>query len=122
MHVDPIVHPGGAGDLEPVRAAAATVARSKHRRLHNADIVIRGVLTPEEIAVANAAVDTHQHELARSKRELAGRGDSGPQRRDLRHMLGWEGSDRLPFTQMLAHSKVEKFTGLARNSQVGPTL
>jgi hypothetical protein len=37
-------------------------------------------------------------------------------------MLGWEGSDRLPFTQMLAHPKVEKFTGLARNSQVGPTL
>ena len=86
---------------------------------------VPGVLDAAEVAAANAAVDNHQFELPDRKRTPfsklpAMRGLRGgslmdcwcfqtesdadaPQRQDLRHMLGWDGDDRVPFTNMLAH-------------------
>lgn len=63
-------------------------------------IHIPNALTPEEVEAANRAVDNHLHELS-PKDQTA-----GPRREDLRHMLGWEGTDRAPFANMLAHRKL----------------
>ena len=62
-------------------------------------IVIRGVMTPEDVAEANAAVDRHQYELRDNTQHAKGtafakqRGEAelavaAPRRKDLRHMLG----------------------------------
>ena len=45
----------------PRQSAAARERWSRWRA--RVQIVVRGVLTPEEVAAANAAVDSHAHEL-----------------------------------------------------------
>jgi hypothetical protein len=55
-------------------------------------VVIRNVMTPEEVAAANAALDRHEHEFA---------GLEAAQ-----DMLGWSAEDRAPFAAMLAHPRV----------------
>ena len=77
-------------------------------------IVIRGVMSSEDIAEANAAVDRHQWELRDNSQHAKGTAfaqqhadakipPAAPRRKDLRHMLGWEPADRAPFVKMLAH-------------------
>ncbi len=83
-------------------------------------IVIRGVMTPEDVAEANAAVDRHQYELRDNTQHAKGtafakqRGEAelavaAPRRKDLRHMLGWEPADRAPFVKMLAHASLAPY-------------
>lgn len=83
----------------------------------NGYIVIRNVLSAEELAQANAAIDRHRGEFAErsedivrntpsgTRKELAGDGTTG--RLDLGGMLGWsEKQDRDVFRQMLVHEKL----------------
>eukprot|EP01043_Picozoa_sp_COSAG02_P043426 COSAG02_NODE_3781_length_6236_cov_12.839661_6_plen_147_part_00 len=55
-------------------------------------VVLRGVLSTEEVAAANAALDLHGHEFA---------GLEAAQ-----DMLGWGAADSAPFAGMLAHPRV----------------
>ena len=77
-------------------------------------IVVPGVLTAEEVAAANAVVDRHQHDRT---------GEDGDGRRDLRHMLGFEGAERAPFVNMLAHPRVAGYlnTIVGRGYRMGPS-
>lgn len=88
-------------------------------------VVIRGVMTPEEVAEANAAVDRHQYELKDNTQHAKGTAfaqhrakqaaqaaldvPDAPRRKDLRHMLGWEPADRAPFVKMLAHASLAPY-------------
>ena len=55
-------------------------------------VVLRGVMTPPEVAAANAALDRHEHEFG---------GLEAAQ-----DMLGWSAKDSAPFAAMLAHPRV----------------
>ena len=65
------------------------------------------------MAAANAVVDRHQHDRT---------GEDGDGRRDLRHMLGFEGAERAPFVNMLAHPRVAGYlnTIVGRGYRMGP--
>eukprot|EP01052_Picozoa_sp_SAG31_P025858 SAG31_NODE_2296_length_5987_cov_13.607677_5_plen_307_part_00 len=55
-------------------------------------IVVRGVLSAEECAAANAAIDRHAEELVGFQSHQG--------------MLGWSQNDRAPFTKMVAHPRI----------------
>ena len=65
------------------------------------------------MAAANAVVDRHQHDRT---------GEDGDGRRDLRHMLGFDGAERAPFVNMLAHPRVAGYlnTIVGRGYRMGP--
>jgi len=77
-------------------------------------LVVRGVLTPEEVAAANAAVDAHADkikerqapELRNTKAGTPLAGDGVKGRRDLGGMLGWSKPHCDPFRALLAHPKL----------------
>jgi hypothetical protein len=77
-------------------------------------IVVPGVLTPEEVADANAAVDAHAAEAVQPSHRRgepavpANRTLDDAGRWDLRGMLGWEGEARAPFQRMLAHPQLTR--------------
>ena len=58
-------------------------------------VTLRGVMSAEEVAAANAVLDKHEHEF--SGLEAA------------QDMLGWAPEDREPFVKMLAHEKIVPF-------------
>ncbi|GBG28573.1 Hypothetical Protein FCC1311_047952 [Hondaea fermentalgiana] len=71
-------------------------------------VVIRNVLTKEEVAAANTAIDAHTwHErgapVRNSKDETKFAGDMKTGRLDMAGMLGWEDPHRRVFRKMLAH-------------------
>lgn len=76
----------------------------------NGVLVVRGALSPEEVAAANTAVDAHAGESKERQGELrnttpgtplAGDGTTG--RVELGGMLGWPQPHCKPFRQLLAH-------------------
>jgi len=80
----------------------------------NGFIIVRGVLTAEEVSAANAAVDAHAAEIkervdpalrnTRTGTPLSGDGKSG--RQDLCGMLAWPRPHCDPFRSFLAHPKL----------------
>jgi ectoine hydroxylase-related dioxygenase (phytanoyl-CoA dioxygenase family) len=86
----------------------------------NGYVVVRGVLTPDQVRRANEAVDRRAGEFVeRSDPELrnARRGTplygTGPGRRDLGRVLEWEGDESEVFRSILAHERlVPLFHGL----------
>jgi len=76
--------------------------------------VVRGALSPEEVAAANAAIDAHAGEVkerldpelrnTRTGTPLAGDGQTG--RRDLGGMLAWAQPHCEPFRNLLAHPQL----------------
>jgi len=80
----------------------------------NGFLVVRGVLTQEEVAAANAAVDAHSgdirerldQDLRNTKPNSALEGDALKGRRDLGGMLGWDPPHREPFRNLLAHPRL----------------
>jgi hypothetical protein len=91
-------------------------------------IVVKGVLTPEEVAAANAAVDAHDpvHQGHRKSQLDAPANQKGSSRWDFRGMLGWEGAAREPFTRMLGHPKLTRYVnticGRGHRMDHAPTL
>ena len=95
-------------------------------------IVVKDVLTPAEVAAANAAVDRNYQKavIAQHRKGL----DKVPEgvevgdtsRWDLRGMLGWAGDDRRPFVNMLAHPKLTRhintICGKGHRMDHAPTL
>jgi Phytanoyl-CoA dioxygenase (PhyH) len=86
----------------------------------NGFLVVRGVLTPDEVRRANAAIDRHQNRMverldaglrnAKSGTYFFGTGSG---RKDLGQMLEWQGGDADVFRSILAHEKlVPIFHGL----------
>jgi Phytanoyl-CoA dioxygenase (PhyH) len=87
----------------------------------NGFLVVRGVLTPEEVQKANGAIDRHQHQMverldpnlrnAKSGTFFFGTGSG---RKDLGRMLEWDGGgDAAVFRSILAHERlVPIFHGL----------
>ena len=75
----------------------------------NGYIVIRNVLSKQDIADANAAIDKHQflgrHEkgLRNSKDNTAFSGDMKTPRLDMGGMLGWEDGHNKIFRKFLCH-------------------
>jgi len=81
----------------------------------NGFIVVRNVLTPDEISQANEAIDKHQSEaIERSDATLRNAAPgtrmygTGPGRQDLGRVLEW-GSDSQVFKSILAHPKLVPF-------------
>jgi hypothetical protein len=79
----------------------------------NGYLIIRGVLTPEQVQEANAAIDRHQHEMIqRSEAALrnAVKGTAmygtGPGRKDLGGVLEWDIQDSHVFKRILAHPRL----------------
>jgi len=78
----------------------------------NGYVVIRGVLTPEEVEEANAVIDNHSQDMIeRSDGQLrnAVKGSplygSGPGRKDLGQVLEW-GEESKVFKSILAHPRL----------------
>jgi hypothetical protein len=77
-------------------------------------IVVRGVLSPEEVKAANDAIDAHMPEFkSRTNPELRNTtsgtpfaGDGKTPRMDLGGFLGWDAPHRDPFRKILAHPKL----------------
>jgi len=79
----------------------------------NGYLIVRGVLTPEEVEEANAAIDGHAHEMVeRSDPNLrnAKAGTrffgQGPGRMDLGRCLEWGEEDSRVFKSILAHPRL----------------
>lgn len=79
----------------------------------NGFLIVRGVLTPDEVAEANAAIDRHAHEMVeRSDNDLrnAKQGTrffgKGPGRMDLGRCLEWGEKDSKVFKSILAHPRL----------------
>jgi ectoine hydroxylase-related dioxygenase (phytanoyl-CoA dioxygenase family) len=79
----------------------------------NGFLIIRGVLSPEEVAEANAAIDRHAHEMVeRSDTNLRNAVEGtrffgqGPGRMDLGRCLEWNGDDSRVFKSILAHPRL----------------
>ena len=75
-------------------------------------LVIEGVLTPDEVAAANAAIDAHAdgigirpNDLAQESQTLQGTQGRG----DLGGMLEWEKPYCEPFRAMIAHENVKPY-------------
>ncbi len=74
----------------------------------NGYIIVKNVLTPEEVALANEAIDKHsEHQNRRPKEQTLDGGSQQLQgafgRGELGGMLGWEEPWCNPFRHMLAH-------------------
>ena len=82
-------------------------------------IRIRGVLSPEEVAAANAAIDLHREEF-----ELEP-GRSEPFQH-IEGLLGWPAGERDPFVHMLAHKRLIPYLnticGQGFRMDHGPTI
>jgi ectoine hydroxylase-related dioxygenase (phytanoyl-CoA dioxygenase family) len=79
----------------------------------NGYLVVRNVLTKDEVALANASIDRHAHEMVeRSDTALrnAVKGTklygTGPGRKDLGGVLEWERDDSRVFKSILAHPRL----------------
>jgi ectoine hydroxylase-related dioxygenase (phytanoyl-CoA dioxygenase family) len=79
----------------------------------NGFLVVRGVLTPEEVLEANAAIDKHAHEMVeRSDGALRNAvmgtkfAGNGPGRMDLGRCLEWDGDESRVFKSILAHPRL----------------
>eukprot|EP00929_Paragymnodinium_shiwhaense_P090278 TRINITY_DN50434_c0_g1_i1.p1 TRINITY_DN50434_c0_g1~~TRINITY_DN50434_c0_g1_i1.p1 ORF type:complete len:333 (-),score=52.54 TRINITY_DN50434_c0_g1_i1:131-1129(-) len=79
----------------------------------NGFIILRGVLSPQEVKAANAAIDAHKQDICERMGELrntkagsplSGDGKSG--RRDLAGIMEWPGQDSVVFKSLLAHPKL----------------
>ena len=92
-------------------------------------LVVRGALTPEEVAECNAAIDhfadqisNYDGSLARGSTALAG----GSSRKQLTGMLGWPSPYREPFRRLLVHptviSRLNEFSGRGFRLDHGPLL
>lgn len=78
----------------------------------NGYIIVRGVLTPEEVEEANAVIDNHKHEMIeRSDKPLRNTvcntafSGTGPGRKDLGGVLEW-GNESKVFKSILAHPRL----------------
>mmetsp|Transcript_19285 Transcript_19285/g.44693 ORF Transcript_19285/g.44693 Transcript_19285/m.44693 type:complete len:311 (-) Transcript_19285:264-1196(-) len=86
----------------------------------NGYLIVRGVLTPEEVAEANAAIDRHADDMVersdsnlRNAREGTKYYGQGPGRMDLGRCLEWGKTDSRVFQSILAHPRlVPIFHGL----------
>jgi len=81
----------------------------------NGYIIVRGVLTPEEVKQANDAIDNHNSEMVeRSDKPLRNAVEgtafygTGPGRRDLGQVLEW-GPESKVFKSILAHPRLVPF-------------
>ena len=77
----------------------------------NGYLVIERVLTPDEVAFCNEAIDCHADQIRERVGELSLSGDSKALkgttgRGDLGGMLGWEKPWCEPFRKMLAHPRI----------------
>lgn len=79
----------------------------------NGFLIVRGVLTPEEVEEANAAIDRHAHEMVeRSDSDLRNAKEGtrffgqGPGRMDLGRCLEWGKEDSRVFKSILAHPRL----------------
>jgi ectoine hydroxylase-related dioxygenase (phytanoyl-CoA dioxygenase family) len=79
----------------------------------NGYVVIRGVLTPDEVQEANAVIDNHAHEMVERSEGTGLRNavkgtklyGSGPGRKDLGGVLEW-GDESKVFRSILAHPRL----------------
>mmetsp|Transcript_25592 Transcript_25592/g.54647 ORF Transcript_25592/g.54647 Transcript_25592/m.54647 type:complete len:424 (-) Transcript_25592:892-2163(-) len=79
----------------------------------NGYLIVRGVLTPEEVAEANDAIDNHSHEMVeRSDSNLRNAVEGtrffgkGPGRMDLGRCLEWGETESRVFKSILAHPRL----------------
>mmetsp|Transcript_20568 Transcript_20568/g.42347 ORF Transcript_20568/g.42347 Transcript_20568/m.42347 type:complete len:411 (+) Transcript_20568:183-1415(+) len=79
----------------------------------NGYLIVRGVLTPEEVEEANAAIDNHAHEMVersdsslRNAKEGTRFFGQGPGRMDLGMCLEWGEKDSRVFKSILAHPRL----------------
>ena len=92
-------------------------------------LVLEQVLTPEEVARCNEAIDLHAGRLVEDERSLAGGSEAlegTSHRKDLTGMLGWERPGCEPFRDLLVHPTVtpylETILGKAFRLDHGPGL
>eukprot|EP00928_Gymnodinium_smaydae_P072571 TRINITY_DN55910_c0_g1_i1.p1 TRINITY_DN55910_c0_g1~~TRINITY_DN55910_c0_g1_i1.p1 ORF type:complete len:356 (-),score=63.35 TRINITY_DN55910_c0_g1_i1:74-1069(-) len=107
----------GAANGRPETHAVSEHMSETERFLFDLDgfLVVRGVLTPEELRALNAAVDAHADEAcerldpelrnAQERTPLAG-SDASKGRRDLGGMLGWDKPHCEPFRALLDHPRL----------------
>ena len=75
-------------------------------------LVLEQVLTPEEVARCNEAIDRHADRLVEDERSLAGESEAlegTSHRKDLTGMLGWERPGCEPFRDLLVHPTVTPY-------------
>jgi ectoine hydroxylase-related dioxygenase (phytanoyl-CoA dioxygenase family) len=79
----------------------------------NGFLIVRGVLTPEEVAAANRAIDNHAHEMVersedalRNAKEGTKFFGQGPGRMDLGRCLEWGPEESRVFQSILAHPRL----------------
>lgn len=102
---------------DPPKAASNMSAEDKYLFDLNGYIVLRGVLSDSEVALANEAVDAHLHTLhertgklrtsglyGRQSEKLAGDGSTG--RQDMGGMLGWAKPHCEPFRNFMCHPRI----------------
>uniref|UniRef100_A0A7S4A995 Phytanoyl-CoA dioxygenase n=1 Tax=Pseudo-nitzschia australis TaxID=44445 RepID=A0A7S4A995_9STRA len=109
----PTMETSNATDSTPVAAASYPIEMTEDEKYLfdlNGYLIVRGVLTPEEVADANAAIDRHADEMVeRSDTDLrnAKQGTKyfgqGPGRMDLGRCLEWGEKDSKVFKSILAH-------------------
>jgi len=92
-------------------SSLSAVERAKFMFDLNGFIVVRGVLSPEQVKAANDGINAHKfHERVggtrNSDRGTLFEGDSKTGRFDMAGMLGWEGEHKNVFREMLAHPKL----------------
>ena len=92
-------------------------------------LVVRGVLTAEEVVAANAALDHYRDQIKPREDSTSGGavGYVGQSRRlELQGMLGWPEPHRAPFRRMLVHpvvvSRLNAFCGPGFRLDHGPWL
>ncbi|OGG51554.1 MAG: hypothetical protein A3F84_17710 [Candidatus Handelsmanbacteria bacterium RIFCSPLOWO2_12_FULL_64_10] len=93
-------------------------------------LVVRGALTPAEVAECNEAIDHFADQIAARERDSLSRGSSALQgkagRMELRGMLGWPSPYREPFRKLLVHpvvvSRLNEMCGKGFRLDHGPLL
>ena len=92
-------------------------------------LVLRQVLTPQEVARCNEAIDRHVDRAVEDERSLAAGSEAlegTSHRKDLTKMLGWERPWCEPFRELLVHPTVmpylETILGKAFRLDHGPGL
>ena len=95
-----------------MRAGWVVVVGLNHRCHLLSDLVVRDMLSPEQVAVLNAAVDAHEHEVEWEDNHQYGGGMRGLDP-DGKHLGGtkgscleWEQPHCQPFRDLLAHPKL----------------